>query len=103
MNILVHPHTGHITGVVDWADATIEPFGIALWGLDSVLGCSGSEGWPYFGSIPPIYTLDVITLDHKRYFGRHWSEKLNAQSRMDVAMQLMELEPFVLYSPRCVL
>lgn len=52
MNILVDPHTGHITGVVDWADATIEPFGMALWGLESVLGCSGLNGWSYFGSDP---------------------------------------------------
>ncbi|MCJ1377791.1 hypothetical protein MMC17_000887 [Xylographa soralifera] len=52
MNILVDPDTGHITGVVDWADATIEPFGMALWGLESVLGCSGPKGWLYFGSDP---------------------------------------------------
>ena len=52
MNILVDPDSGHITGVVDWADATIEPFGMALWGLESVLGCSGADGWSYFGSDP---------------------------------------------------
>ena len=52
MNILVDPDTGHITGVVDWADATIEPFGMALWGLESVLGCSGPNGWSYFDSDP---------------------------------------------------
>src|ERR1700722_6013766 len=52
MNILVDPDSGHLTGVVDWADATIEPFGIALWGLESVLGCSGPDGWSYFGSDP---------------------------------------------------
>jgi hypothetical protein len=52
MNILVDPDSGHITGVVDWADATIEPFGVALWGLESVLGCSGPGGWSYFGSDP---------------------------------------------------
>jgi hypothetical protein len=50
MNILVDPDTGHITGVVDWADAAVEPFGMALWGLESVLGCSGPNGWSYFGS-----------------------------------------------------
>lgn len=48
MNILVDPDSGHLTGVVDWADATIEPFGIALWGLESALGCSGPGGWSYF-------------------------------------------------------
>lgn len=49
MNILVDPDSGHLTGVVDWADATIEPFGIGLWGLESVLGCSGPNGWSYYG------------------------------------------------------
>ncbi|KAG8421370.1 hypothetical protein J3459_007468 [Metarhizium acridum] len=47
-NILVGPDSGHLTGVVDWADAAIEPFGIALWGLESILGCSGPGGWSYF-------------------------------------------------------
>lgn len=50
MNILVDPDSGHLTGVVDWADASVAPFGIALWGLESVLGCSGPDGWSYFGS-----------------------------------------------------
>ena len=49
MNILVDPDSGHLTGIVDWADASIEPFGIALWGLESVLGCSGPHGWAYHG------------------------------------------------------
>ena len=48
MNLLVDPDSGHLTGVVDWADASIEPFGIALWGLESVLGSSGPDGWLYF-------------------------------------------------------
>ena len=37
-NILVDPDSGHITGVVD---VTIEPFGVAIRGLESVLHCSG--------------------------------------------------------------
>lgn len=32
MNILVDPETGHIHGVIDWVDAKIQPFGLALWG-----------------------------------------------------------------------
>lgn len=49
MNILVEPDSGHLTGVVDWAEASIQPFGMGLWGLESVLGCSGRDGWTYFG------------------------------------------------------
>ena len=45
MNILVKSDTGHLTGVVDWADADVQPFGVALWGLESVLGRSGPQGW----------------------------------------------------------
>lgn len=50
MNILVDSDSGHLTGVIDWADASIEPFGIALWGLESVLGCSDVRGWAYHGN-----------------------------------------------------
>ena len=49
MNILVDPDSGHLTGVVDWADACIEPFGKALWGLESVLGRHDEKGYSYFG------------------------------------------------------
>lgn len=30
MNLLVNPKTGNITGIVDWAEARILPFGFAL-------------------------------------------------------------------------
>lgn len=48
MDILVDPDSGHLTGVIDRAHAGIGPFGIALWGLESVLGSSGPYGWSYF-------------------------------------------------------
>lgn len=47
MNILVDPSTGHITGVIDWAEATISPFGVSLWGLENVLGSTNQQGWRY--------------------------------------------------------
>lgn len=47
MNILVDPNTGHITGVIDWAEATICPFGISLWGLENFLGSMNAQGWHY--------------------------------------------------------
>ena len=47
MNILADPVSGHLTGIVDWAEATIEPFGTSLWGLQSVLGCIRDDGWSY--------------------------------------------------------
>ncbi|KAH6658559.1 hypothetical protein BKA67DRAFT_533706 [Truncatella angustata] len=48
MNILIGRETGNITGIVDWAEARILPFGFALWGLENILGCMDSTGWHYY-------------------------------------------------------
>ncbi|KAH8193586.1 hypothetical protein TruAng_012250 [Truncatella angustata] len=45
MNILVHPETGTITGIIDWAEAAFLPFGFALYALDSILGHLTLDGW----------------------------------------------------------
>ncbi|OAR05885.1 hypothetical protein LLEC1_05663 [Akanthomyces lecanii] len=44
-NIHVDSATGHITGIVDWADADISPFGASLEGLESLLGQRTLSGW----------------------------------------------------------
>jgi hypothetical protein len=61
MNLLLDPTTGNLRGVVDWADAAIWPFGIALWGLESVLGYGGPDGWTW---------LDDEPRSHRRMFAR---------------------------------
>ncbi|KAK1763678.1 hypothetical protein QBC33DRAFT_213367 [Phialemonium atrogriseum] len=48
MNILIDPETGRITGIVDWAEASILPFGFPLWGLENILGYMGPKGWQYY-------------------------------------------------------
>ncbi|KAL8725170.1 MAG: hypothetical protein Q9166_007524 [cf. Caloplaca sp. 2 TL-2023] len=48
MNVLVSPTTGHITGIIDWAEAEVLPFGFALYGLENILGYMGPGGWKYF-------------------------------------------------------
>ncbi|KAF4498622.1 Mus38 [Fusarium agapanthi] len=48
MNILISPETGHITGIVDWAEARILPFGASLWGFENTLGFMDSKGWHYY-------------------------------------------------------
>ncbi|KAK1976170.1 hypothetical protein LZ30DRAFT_603995 [Colletotrichum cereale] len=48
MNLLVNSKTGKITGIVDWAEAAILPFGFSLWGFENVLGYMASEGWHYY-------------------------------------------------------
>ncbi|KAJ6037331.1 Protein kinase-like protein [Penicillium herquei] len=37
-NILVDTNTGTLTGIVDWRDAEIGPFGMQFWGLENTLG-----------------------------------------------------------------
>jgi len=46
-NIHVDEATGHITGIVDWADAMIAPFGVSLGGLETVLGVQTSNSWHF--------------------------------------------------------
>lgn len=48
MNILVDPHSGTITGIVDWAEASMQPFGFALYALENALGSMGPNGWRWF-------------------------------------------------------
>lgn len=57
MNFLVNPETGHLTGVIDWAEAEILPFGCALWGLENVLGFMDMDGWHYFDSYKELENL----------------------------------------------
>lgn len=47
MNILVNPEAGGITGIIDWAEAKVLPFGMSLWGVQSMLGFMDSSGWHY--------------------------------------------------------
>ncbi|KAM0481418.1 hypothetical protein ACHAPX_003524 [Trichoderma viride] len=47
MNMLVDPDSGALTGVVDWAEASLLPFGFSLYALDSVLGDMYLTGWTY--------------------------------------------------------
>lgn len=37
-NIMLDQTTGHLCGLVDWAEAEILPFGICLYGLEEILG-----------------------------------------------------------------
>ncbi|EXA30778.1 hypothetical protein FOVG_17877 [Fusarium oxysporum f. sp. pisi HDV247] len=46
-NILVD-NAGHISGVIDWAESKVYPFGISLWALENILGYMDSNGWHYY-------------------------------------------------------
>ncbi|KAE8319900.1 hypothetical protein BDV41DRAFT_570817 [Aspergillus transmontanensis] len=47
MNIIVDPDRGGITGIVDWDEAKVLPFGMSLWGFQNMLGFMNSTGWHY--------------------------------------------------------
>ncbi len=45
MNIHVDEESGGITGIVDWSDALVAPFGTSLWGLETILGVQTASRW----------------------------------------------------------
>ncbi|EAU36573.1 predicted protein [Aspergillus terreus NIH2624] len=57
MNILVDPEAGGITGIIDWAEAMILPFGMSLWGLLSMLGTMDSQGWHYHANASQLESV----------------------------------------------
>ena len=46
-NMMVDPETGTPTGVIDWASATVGPFGLCANGLYDLLGTMNSKGWHF--------------------------------------------------------
>ncbi|ETR96667.1 hypothetical protein M419DRAFT_51959, partial [Trichoderma reesei RUT C-30] len=51
-NILVDTHT--ITGIIDWAEASMQPFGFALYALENCLGSMGPDGWKWFDDVDDL-------------------------------------------------
>lgn len=43
-NIMVNPDTGHLTGLIDWAEGEWLPLGTGLYGLEEVLGRVSADG-----------------------------------------------------------
>jgi hypothetical protein len=46
-NIHVDEVTGHVTGIVDWHDAFVAPFGLSLGGVEILLGIQTNEDWHF--------------------------------------------------------
>lgn len=63
MNIHVNPSTGAITGLVDWHDATVGPFGLSLLGLETLLGALRSGGWHFHVCNSDLRRIFWSTLD----------------------------------------
>ncbi|KAK2593610.1 hypothetical protein QQS21_008698 [Conoideocrella luteorostrata] len=57
-NIHVDRTTGRITGICDWEDTVVGPFGTSLWSLETLLGMrSNSEGWRYHANHQELRNL----------------------------------------------
>jgi len=57
-NIHVDPSTGHITGICDWKDTEVSPFGMSLGGLETMLGIrSWTKGWIYHSNHQDLRAL----------------------------------------------
>lgn len=46
-NIMVNPSSGQFSGMVDWAEAEMLPFGVCLYGLEEFLGHMTRSGFVY--------------------------------------------------------
>lgn len=57
MNILVDDSSGHLTGVIDWAEADVLPFGFGLGALENFLGYMNTQGWNYFDQYEELRAL----------------------------------------------
>ncbi|KAK5660521.1 hypothetical protein OQA88_13070 [Cercophora sp. LCS_1] len=76
MNLLVNPTTGNITGIVDWAEARVLPFGFSLWALENILGCMDSKGWRYYDNRRELEDL----------FWQTFSEGASSASDLDLRL-----------------
>ncbi|KYK62090.1 hypothetical protein DCS_03235 [Drechmeria coniospora] len=47
MNLHLDERDGQVTGIVDWADAIVSPFGMSLRRLETILGVQTSSCWHF--------------------------------------------------------
>ncbi|KAL6908739.1 hypothetical protein GGI43DRAFT_154326 [Trichoderma evansii] len=81
-NMMVDAETGHLTGLIDWAEAEWLPFGMALYGIEEVLGEDmpfGAGGFKYYD-------------DHEELRHLFWDEFLSFIKQNNLKFQLREAE-----------
>jgi hypothetical protein len=61
-NIHVDVRTGCLTGIVDWRDARLGPFGMQFWGLENLLGVRTGSGMRFHPSHVELRQLFWETL-----------------------------------------
>ncbi|KAK1240728.1 hypothetical protein MKX07_006161 [Trichoderma sp. CBMAI-0711] len=76
-NILVNPRTGRLTGLIDWAEAEWLPFGMALYGIEEVLGevVDASQKFEYYS-------------DHRDLRQLFWSTEYFRPNRKSASRQM---------------
>lgn len=83
-NMMVDAETGHLTGLIDWAEAEWLPFGMALYGIEEVLG--EDMHFPTGGFKFKYYD------DHEELRRLFWDEFLSLIRRDGREIQLREVE-----------
>lgn len=50
-NMMVDASSGRLTGLVDWAEAEVLPFGVCFYGVEEVLGGMTEGGWRWWNEV----------------------------------------------------
>ena len=103
-NIHVDEATGRVTGIVDWADAIIAPFGVSIPGLETVLGVQTLTSWhlhpshyslrqrfweTFYGEIGDISEEDRRSIEVARLFGLFWTHGFDEKVRAIAALEAL--------------
>ncbi|KAI1475842.1 hypothetical protein F4774DRAFT_428645 [Daldinia eschscholtzii] len=112
MNIHVDEESGGITGIVDWADAKIAPFGTSLGGLETLLGVRTSSRWhfhplhntfreqfwkEFYETIGYVSDEDRRAIEIVRMFGLFRTHGFDRRPEKPGAMPLAEREEGFVY------
>lgn len=101
-NIHVEEETGHITGVVDWQEAFVAPFGLSLVGVETLLGVQTNSDWHFHPShvelrqlfwdtlcneVGQVSDLDKETIDIARLMGLFQTHGFEENGRPGVYLE----------------
>ncbi|TFB06238.1 hypothetical protein CCMA1212_001979 [Trichoderma ghanense] len=88
-NILVSPKTGRLTGLIDWAEAEWLPFGMALYGIEEVLGETvlASEGFEYYADhreLRQLFWGEFLSLTRQRQMSTVQMQRVEAARKLGI-------------------
>ncbi|KAK5990123.1 hypothetical protein PT974_08389 [Cladobotryum mycophilum] len=90
-NMMVDPETGHLTGLIDWAEAEWLPFGMALYGIEEVLGCDVPlGGFQYYDDHEELrrhfWHRFLISSCHRDFGARPWLEEIQVSRKLGILL-----------------